>query len=434
MKKTVCCFLVLTLMLTAFLGCGKTDTPSDQPPVSQQPEEPPKEEETEDDRKEPETETQEPEEKEEEADSDAQERNLAQIRHAYAEALSGIYYGSVLPDGTMLEIDDYSTISDNQFAIADVDGDGRQELVLYFTTTSSAGMIGCVWEYDPVTGNLVNELMEYPSLTFYDNGLLQADASHNHSMGMEFWPYTLFQYEAASDSYGLLYSVSSWEKAFSDIDYEGNPFPEETDADGDGLVYLVTDGTTGITTTMDNGDFEAWSQETFAGGAAIELPWESLSYEAITPLVVPYMEYLRQDLLLTATDKDLALLYMDGGLEAVKEYLETDCGVVFSAQDEFEEFFTGTLNGQEVMDLDPMNATAFCYTGAIDGVTALGIVPGMSAQEAATAITSLGFRLEEGLESWYVTGSGIDNYGVYLQIENNVVTQIRFGFYCKYVG
>lgn len=439
MKKTIYYLLILTLTLTAFSGCGKDSTPDrEEAPIES--EEPPREEE-EPDPAEPEDPQEEPQEPEEDTaqentaeDTAANKRAQARIRHAYAEVLSGVYYGSILPDGTMLAIDDYSSMEDNRFAVADVDGDGSEELVLYFTTTSSAGMIGCVWEYDPATGSLAQELIEYPSLTFYDNGLLQVDASHNHSMGIEFWPYTLFKYEEAGDTYRLAYNVSSWEKAFSETDYEGNAFPDATDADGDGLVYLVTDGSTGVTTTMDNSDFEAWNQEILAGGTPLELPWENLTYEAITALVAPYMEYVRQDILETAADKDLALLYMDGGLDAVQNYLAADCGVTFTAQDEYEEFFSGSLNGQEVIDLDPLNATAFNYTGAIDGVTALGITPGMDAQEAAAAVTSLGFRLEEGQDFWYVTGSGIDNYGVYLQMENNVVTGIRFGFYCKYVG
>ncbi len=442
MKKTICILSLLTLLLTAVGGCGKADAPSDVPPDTQEPEAPSgenstKQEPSKEQEEEPEgseAEDSKTTDKQEQEDSAAEERALARIRHAYGEILSGVYHGYVLPDGSLLDVDSYSSMEDNQFAVADVDGDGSLELVLYFTSTSSAGMVGCVWEYDPSTGSLVTEAIEYPSLTFYDNGLLKADASHNHSMGMEFWPCTLFAHDEASDTYQLLYNVSSWEKAFSQTDYEGNPFPDDIDADGDGLVYLVTDGKTGVTTTRDNGDFDSWSREIYGNAAALELPWENLTYEAITALIHPYLEFVAQDIAQASSDKDLALLYMDGGLDAVQGYLEADCSVTFDNPDGYEDCLIGSVNGQEVIDLDLLNATAFNYTAAIDGVTALGIAPGMSAQEAAAAVTDLGFHLEEGQEFWYVTGSGINNYGVYLQMENNVITGIRFGFYCKYVG
>ena len=48
-------------------------------------------------------------------------------RSAYVETLEDLFYRSILPDGGEAIFED---MSENTFALADVDGDGREELVL----------------------------------------------------------------------------------------------------------------------------------------------------------------------------------------------------------------------------------------------------------------------------------------------------------------
>ena len=138
---------------------------------------------------------------------------------------------------------------------------------------------------------------------------------------------------------------------------------------------------------------------------------------------------------------------MDGGLDAVEEYLSGSFQVAFSSEDESETYFIGTLNGQEVCSLEYLDATTLIYNNPIEGVTVLGIAPGMDAREAVSILNTLGyesetslaqkalgFALEEGSASHYITGVGIDNYGVYLEIEKDKVVAVSFGLYCRYVG
>lgn len=33
--------------------------------------------------------------------------------------------------------------------------------------------------------------------------------------------------------------IDSWEKAYMDHDYQDNPFPDELDPDGDGVIYYI---------------------------------------------------------------------------------------------------------------------------------------------------------------------------------------------------
>lgn len=49
-------------------------------------------------------------------------------------------------------------------------------------------------------------------------------------------------------------------------------------------------------------------------------------------------------------------------------------------------------------------------------------------------LETLGFSPEEGNELHYVTGLGIGNYGISLEIENDTVVSMHFRFECKYIG
>ena len=63
-----------------------------------------------------------------------------------------------------------------------------------------------VYDYDEASGELYEELSQFPMLTFfYDNATIGAGISHNQGYAGEFWPYTFYTYDAANDSYRAEY-------------------------------------------------------------------------------------------------------------------------------------------------------------------------------------------------------------------------------------
>lgn len=136
----------------------------------------------------------------------------AQIRHYYGGILSQIIAAWQFPDGEMdtsaLEIG-YGEMRDNHFAVTDIDGDGREELIVSYLNASMAGMKEMIYDYDPVLGELKRELTEFPALTYYDNGIIKAEASHNHTCGIDFWPFGLYRYAPESDTYVRIGYVSA---------------------------------------------------------------------------------------------------------------------------------------------------------------------------------------------------------------------------------
>ena len=168
-------------------------------------------------------------------------------RAAYVKTLDDLLYRDTLPDGT--ECTPYSEeypggferMEDNTFAVADVDGDGREELVFLTLPNIYAGYRGWVLDYDQSAGSVRVQFDGFPSLTFYSNGALAEDDSHAQGVWADdVWPHSLYRYLPESDSYELAGHASAWEKAVSDINV-GNlpPFPTEKDTSGAGILYYI---------------------------------------------------------------------------------------------------------------------------------------------------------------------------------------------------
>ena len=129
-------------------------------------------------------------------------------------------------------------MAQNQFAVWDVDGDGREELILLYTTT--AGERGFVFDWDEASGELRTQLEEFPLLTFYENGAVMAGWSHNQGKGGDFWPYFLYQYLPETDGYQQVGAVDAWDRA---LGIEG--YPDQVDRSGTGFCLLYLRGSGG---------------------------------------------------------------------------------------------------------------------------------------------------------------------------------------------
>ena len=209
---------------------------------------------------------------------------------AYAAALDRIYVNHVFPDGSPCDaLGGYDEMDQNKFAVYDVDHDGNAELLISYTAASMAGMVEYVYDYDEESGQLREELCEFPYVTYYDNGIVWAGMSHNHGMAPDledFWPYSLYEYNPRLDCYVMLTGVDAWQREYAGEDYLGNPFPADVDADGNGVVYYLRTSDTGEAELFfDDADYEKWRDNMYGEAKEMEIPYLNMTRENIDSLM-----------------------------------------------------------------------------------------------------------------------------------------------------
>ena len=226
-------------------------------------------------------------------------------RLAYGKALWDLYQLGLLPSGEELErATDLGPAGGNQFAIADVNGDGEEELIVLWTRACMAGMQGLVYGYD--SGELRLELSEFPDLTFYASGAVQAGWSHNQGWAGRFWPYALYQYSPESGVYEQIGDVDAWDLSCTEGDEVLTAaFPREADADGDGLVYYLLSGEwynnphfsedgsfsqIWGADPVDGAALEDWLNRYTGGAEPLDIPFQDLTEETIAVLGCPKPE------------------------------------------------------------------------------------------------------------------------------------------------
>lgn len=150
---------------------------------------------------------------------------------------------------------------ENHYAIMDIDGDGKEELLLDFGNASCmAGMVLYVYDYDRETEKVYIEYGGWPDITVYDNGYLKVEASHNHGRSSleDFWPYYLFQYNAQTDKYENVANIDAWQYQKSEDSEPDAEFPKDKDLDGDGVVYYDNTQYDKPAMIMDKAEYETW--------------------------------------------------------------------------------------------------------------------------------------------------------------------------------
>lgn len=214
-------------------------------------------------------------------ESDNSADDLENMYDAYVTALENLLQNNILPDGTDYE-ELLGDMSENKFAIYDVDNDGKEELIILYFTTSTAGMAGYIFAYDSETETFQRKLYEFPLLTFYDNGVVKALWSHNQGRAGDFWPYNLYQYNTDSESYVLVGMVDAWDKNYMETDNQNNPFPSDIDKSKTGFVYyIMEDGEYDNTNPVDASVYDDWTNTYIGDALEIQIQYMDLTEDSI---------------------------------------------------------------------------------------------------------------------------------------------------------
>ena len=221
---------------------------------------------------------------------------LAQVqaedaRHAaYCMAAQAFVENHILPNGEAIEQDNEEDFSENKLAIVDVDGDGQPELLIRFQTGSIASNQLFVCGFNEETGKLILKFIGMPESTFYRNGSVKENASHNQGLAGDFWPYSISTYNAQKKEYELMGSVDAWSReAYPTNPFENDaPFPQKIDVTGDGFVYFIDDehfeGARGSDTPVDTPIYKAWVHHYLGQSEPILIRWFPADAQGISGL------------------------------------------------------------------------------------------------------------------------------------------------------
>lgn len=174
---------------------------------------------------------------------------------------------------------------ENTYAILDVDNDGKNELLInYGNGNSMAGMVLYIYDYDRASKEVYVEHSGFPDMTFYENGYIKEGASHNHGRSNldDFWPYSLYQYDAEMDKYEVLANIDAWQCKMYEGAEPDPEFPLEKDLDGDGIVYYdLSEDYYNPTMIMDKEEYEKWCEQHFTGTqkGLEEITWQPIIIE-----------------------------------------------------------------------------------------------------------------------------------------------------------
>lgn len=283
---------------------------------------------------------------------------LPQPYAGYMEALEQIRTEGHDPNGEEYTREESWNFENNCFAIADVDQDGKQELLFNFNESYMAEMREVVYAYDAETDALREELTCWVSTAYYSNGIVRVEMSHNHGKdpeGRGVWPYMVYEYDAEEDCYQLRYIVDSWDGRIHEED-----FPDELDVNGDRLLYCVTEenaDTTGNEDVMifDWEEYSAWAEECMPEWSRTDVvyhPMEEGFAEKVKSAYVQAAAYAAQSAVwFVGEEAGVSCGYLlydldgDGSLELVTSFMQ-------GTGRYSENHFYGLSDGGEVTELE----------------------------------------------------------------------------------
>ena len=195
----------------------------------------------------------------------------------YREALENLRDHEMFPDGSGCKVSGY--MDDNRFAVYDLDGDGRDELIIRFDQAEEQDQIELIYDIND-RESLFEELVCTPHVTYYEGGLVKVDAFPEDGYRGDFRPYAVYQYDSRTDTYSLVANVDALSLgALMAAGLEDEAFPEDADTSGSGMVYYI-----GSDDPVDVTEYEAWYQSLFGSAVEIELPFYNLDENAVASL------------------------------------------------------------------------------------------------------------------------------------------------------
>lgn len=337
----------------------------------------------------------------------------------------------------------YSGPGEGEYALIDIDGDEREELLLHVSGGTVAGEGLVIYGYNPDTRELIIELSNYPYIIgAYDNGMLEIGLSHNQGLaGDVLWPYFLYQYDEETDTYKEVAQVDAWDGNTFPSGWQGD-FPDNIDTDGDKILYSIYKYGSGEDPEwVENSQYEEWHNSYINGANQKEIEWLNLDEGDIYSSIDELNKYIFDSYADTheIPESDIGYMYVndtiDAGMgdatEKVFNYLKDSYGLEVQIQSEGMMQADALQEGERVLYTDYDTMYALNYENKqVEDLTIFGIYPGMDVDEAMDIIKDMNFTqkyneyAKEEIDGVYVTGISSGHYEIKIDDENGKVSKV----------
>jgi len=203
------------------------------------------------------------------------------VNSIIGEALMRLIMYNTLPDGRIAN-DLYGKVDGlyDRFALCDIDQDGEKELLVNISSGSEASNQTSIYKINSGRTGLEYVWSFSTGASFYETGFVKEKWSHNQGLADNFWPYSIYQ--RTDGGYSEIGGADAWEKTYWEYDFSGNPFPEEVDVDGNGIVYFISDGN-GIDydNPVDDAAYKEFEKSFFGNLDELYVPWQSLELDKV---------------------------------------------------------------------------------------------------------------------------------------------------------
>ena len=167
----------------------------------------------------------------------------------------------------------------NQYAICDVNSDGKDELLIRVNDGAMASLCIYVFLYENDEMKQIGTFFADDTTTFYDNKVVTSPLSHGAgSWGEYFWGMDICVYNEELGEYEYKYVTDAWDSSVEGAWHgDDEVFPVEADKDGNGMVYYYIEYVNDEyveSEPMDDEAYYAWFDEVVGSGNPIVIPWE----------------------------------------------------------------------------------------------------------------------------------------------------------------
>lgn len=299
-----------------------------------------------------------------------------------------------------------------QYAVHDVDGDGKEELLMWLSSepsTKEKHYFG-IYEYDIDSDKWITQYSENHTnaLTFYDNGTAIWQSTDYEDIDGE-WRASIYDYDMQTNSYSRKYDIFYKEGSEEDT------------------YYVTDDSDNKLSDNLPEEDMAAWVNEQI-GKEIIPVYMDGENFmEQNYRVAYVKMLWEKNEVIAAGDITDIGEAYINsnGDIESVKRLLQNNRDV------EFTDDTTGYLEENEVISLDTNEeSVSIQLVSFIDKVTVFGIQPGMNYDEAMTVLESHGFYYYASYSQYshqYAIGECIGDYCVRMDFEDGVITSIGLG-------